>query len=102
MATRKSFSNEFKAKVAMEALRGELTMAQIASKYGVHSNQVQAWKKLFKENMGAIFSQNKKKQEKQQKHVIEDLYKNIGKLQVENDWLKKKLELLGLKKDYHS
>ena len=48
MTTRKSFSNEFKSKVAMEALNGDLTMAQIASKYGVHSNQVQAWKKVLK------------------------------------------------------
>lgn len=102
MANRKSFSKEFKAKVAMEALKGELTMAQIASKYGVHSNQVQQWKKALKENMGDIFTQNKKKQEKQQKQVIEDLYKSIGKLQVENDWLKKKLDLLGSKRDYHS
>ena len=100
MATRKSFSKEFKAKVAMEALKGEMTMAQIASKYGVHSNQAQAWKKVLKESMGDLFSGNKKKNEKQQKQMIEDLYKNVGKLQVENDWLKKKLDLLGLKRDY--
>ena len=101
MTTRKSFSNEFKAKVAMEALKGELTMAQIASKYGVHSNQVQAWKKVLKENMGDLFSANRKKKEKHQGQMIEDLYKNVGKMQVENDWLKKKLDLLGLKRDYH-
>ncbi|MFH1411561.1 MAG: transposase, partial [Candidatus Omnitrophota bacterium] len=77
MATRKSFSNEFKAKVAIEALKGDLTMAQIASKYGVHPNQAQLWKKVFKESMGDIFSKNKKKQDNQQKQVIEDLYKNI-------------------------
>ncbi len=101
MATRKSFSNEFKAKVAMEALKGEMTLAQISSKYGVHSNQVQAWKKVLKEGMGDLFWGSKKKTVKHQKEMIEDLYKNVGKLQIENDWLKKKLDLLGLKKDYH-
>ncbi|MBF0253319.1 MAG: IS3 family transposase [Candidatus Omnitrophica bacterium] len=97
MATRKSFSNEFKSKVAMEALRGEMTMAQISSKYGVHSNQVQAWKKVLKEGMGDLFTGSKKKSVKQQKEMIEDLYKNVGKLQVENDWLKKKLGFAGAK-----
>jgi len=101
MAVRKSFSNEFKAKVAMEALKGEMTIAQIASKYGVHPNQVQAWKKVLKESMGDLFAGNKKKKEKHQSQMIDDLYKNVGKLQVENDWLKKKLDLLGLKRDYH-
>ncbi|MFH1395226.1 MAG: transposase [Candidatus Omnitrophota bacterium] len=86
---RKSFSNKFKAKVAMEALKGEKTMAQISSKYGVHSNQVQAWKKVMKEEMGDLFAVSKKRKEKQQKQMIEDSYKNVGKLQVENDWLKK-------------
>ena len=61
MTTRKSFSNEFKSKVAMEALKGEKTIAQISSKYGVHSNQVQAWKKILKEGMGNLFSGSKKK-----------------------------------------
>ena len=101
MATRKSFSNEFKEKVAMEALKGEMTIAQISSKYGVHSNQVQAWKKVLKEGMGDLFSISKKKTVKHQKQKIEDLYTNVGKLQVENDWLKKKLDLLGLKRVYH-
>jgi transposase len=101
MATRKSFSNEFKSKVAMEALKGEKTMAQISSKYGVHPNQVQAWKKVLKEGMGDLFAGSKKKTEKKQKQTIEDLYSNVGKLQVENNWLKKKLDLLGLKRDYH-
>ena len=100
MTTRKSFSNEFKAKVAMEALKGEMTMAQLSSKYGVHSNQVQAWKKVLKEGVGDLFRGSKKKTVKQQKQMIEDLYTNVGKLQVENNWLKKKLDLLGLKKDY--
>ncbi|MFH1309926.1 MAG: IS3 family transposase [Candidatus Omnitrophota bacterium] len=89
---RKRFSNEFKSKVAMEALKGEMTMAQISSKYGVHANQVQAWKKVLKEGMGDLFTASKKKQVKQQKQMIEDLYQNVGKLQVENDWLKKKLD----------
>jgi transposase len=101
MATRKTFSDEFKAKVAMEALKGELTMAQISSKYGVHANQVMSWKKTLKEGMGELFKGKKQKREKQQKQMIEDLYKSVGKLQVENDWLKKKLDLLGLMKDHH-
>ena len=100
MTTRKSFSNEFKSKVAMEALKGEKTIAQISSKYGVHSNQVQAWKKILKEGMGNLFSGSKKKTVEHQKQMIEDLYTNVGKLQVENEWLKKKLDLLGLKRDY--
>lgn len=100
MTTRKSFSNEFKAKVAMEALKGEMTIAQISGKYGVHANQVQTWKKVLKDGMGDLFAGSKKKTVNRQKEVIEDLYTNVGKLQVENEWLKKKLDLLGLKKDY--
>ena len=66
-----------------------MTLAQISSKYGVHANQIQTWKKVLKESMGDLFSKNKKKTENHQKQMIEDLYKNVGKLQVENDWLKK-------------
>ncbi|MBU1083962.1 MAG: transposase, partial [Candidatus Omnitrophica bacterium] len=99
--TRKRFSKEFRAKVAFEALKGEKTMTELSSEFSVHATQIAKWKKELADAIPGIFSgkgdpeeksKNKKKQDNQQKQVIEDLYKNIGKLQVENDWLKKKLD----------
>jgi putative transposase len=88
---RNNYSAEFKAKVAKEALKGELTIAEIASKYEVHSNQVMQWKKLLDENMAEIFIDKRKKETKEKSGVEEYLYGKIGKLEIENDFLKKKL-----------
>lgn len=88
---RKRFSKEFKAKVALEALKGEKTIAELASEYKVHTTQVTAWRKQLKESAAEVFGNSHSKELKEQQELAERLYKNIGQLQVENDWMKKNL-----------
>jgi transposase-like protein len=91
---RKRFSDEFKARVALEAIKEEKTLAQLSSEFGVHANLIGRWKKELKEGMVKVFSERQGGvAEKEKEALIERLYKNIGQLQVENDWLKKKLGL---------
>jgi len=86
---RRKFDARFKAKVALEAIKGEKTMSQLSSDYGVHPNQISKWKKELMKGVSEIFNKNNVKQETNQKEKIENLYKSIGELKVENDWLKK-------------
>ena len=88
---RKRFSNEFKAKVALEALKGEKTVAELASEYKVHATQVTAWRKQLKESAVGVFGNPYSKELREQQELAERLYKNIGQLQVENDWMRKNL-----------
>jgi transposase-like protein len=92
MQKRKKYPKEFKARVALEALKGEKTIAEISSEYEVHSNMITKWKKHLKEHMSDIFIR-KNEQEPDDKQLIENLYKQIGQSQVEINWLKKKLGL---------
>lgn len=92
--TRIRHTAAFKAKVALEALRGEKTIAQLSSEYGVHSNQIRQWKKKLLEELPAIFSDHRKRSEKEGEELTSELYRQIGQLKVELDWLKKKSELL--------
>jgi transposase len=91
---RKKFEATLKAKVAIEALRGEKTIAELSSEYGVHPNQIGKWKQDLIQGAAEVFT----KENRDKANILEEekdkLYKNIGKLQVENDWIKKKLELL--------
>lgn len=89
--TRKQFNKEFKAKVALEAAKGLKTTAEIASEYGVHPTQIAQWKNELREGLPELFSGKKSAEEKDKDRLIEELYKQIGQLQVENGWLKKKL-----------
>lgn len=91
---RKKFEAGFKARVALEAIKGEKTLAQISSEYGVHANQICKWKQGLVKGAAELFASKNGKHENGQEEKIENLYKNIGELKVENDWLKKKLELL--------
>lgn len=91
---RKSYTAEFKAKVALEATKGDKPLSEIASKYGVHPNQVGQWKKELLNNLPDIFSGKRKKREKQQEHNEARLFEEIGRLKVEVDWLKKKSDEL--------
>jgi len=93
---RKSYSPEFKAKVALEALKGVLTANEIASKFEVHPQQVGQWKRELAENMGTIFERKNLKKRKEQPENTDKLYEQIGRLKVENDWLKKKSEELSV------
>ncbi len=92
---RKKFEAGFKARVALEAIKGEKTLSQISSEYEVHANQVSTWKKDLLKGVAGIFGRKNGKPGNEQGEKIDKLYKSIGELKVENDWLKKKLELLG-------
>jgi transposase-like protein len=92
--TRKRHPAVFKAKVALEALRGDKTIAQLSSEYGVHGNQVRQWKKKLIEELPTIFSDRRRRSEKESEELTSELYRQIGQLKVELDWLKKKSELL--------
>ena len=91
---RKSYSAAFKAKVALEAVKKEKTIAQLSSEYGVHSNQITKWRKKLLEELPSVFSDQRKKKEKDSEELQSELYKQIGQLKVEVDWLKKKSEQL--------
>ena len=88
---RKRYDPEFKARVAFEALKGEETLSSIASKYGVHPNQITKWKKQLKAGMKEIFKNGRQKPDEKNEDLENKLYEEIGRLKVELDWLKKKL-----------
>src|SRR3954468_10052524 len=88
---RKRYSADFKAKVALEALRGELTTAQLAAKHGIHHTMVGEWKKQALEGLTAVFADRSAAQEtaKSSEAEIEKLHAKIGQLVVERDFLAK-------------
>lgn len=92
MKKRIQYPKEFKARVALEALKEAKTIAELSSEYEVHSNMVSKWKKQLHDNVATIFTR-KNDQEPDAKQQMDNLYKQIGRQQVEIDWLKKKLGL---------
>ncbi len=92
---RKKHDGAFKARVALEAVKGEKTIAQIASEYSVHGNQIGQWKKRLLDELPSLFSDRRKREEKESESEVDELYRQIGRLKVELDWLKKKSKILG-------
>lgn len=93
-ATKKQYSAAEKAKIALEAIKGELTIAQISSKYGVHATQITKWKQQALESMQEGFAKKgNNSANNEQSELIDKLYRQIGQLSTECDWLKKKSEL---------
>ena len=90
---RKNYTPAEKAKIALEAIKGELTLAQISSKYGVHGTQINQWKKQALALFPDIFSDKTKRVVTEQETQLAELYEQIGRLKVENDFLKKKSEV---------
>ena len=87
---RRKHSPGFKAKVAMEALKGEETVAQLASRFEVHPNLVSAWKKALKEGATEVFGEGQKRREGDDA-LVAHLYQQIGQLKVERDFLESRL-----------
>ena len=92
---RKSYSGSFKAKVALEVIRERETLAELSSKFEVHRVMLTRWKKKALEGLPELFSKKTKKGN-DKKQLIEDLYKQVGQLTLENGWLKKKIETIGI------
>jgi len=91
---RKKYLPVFKVKVALEALKEEKTSAELASKYKVHPQQIRRWKSIATEGIRESFIDKRQKRDKDKDMLIEELYKQIGQLKVEVDWLKKKSGLI--------
>ena len=91
---RKSYNSKFKAKVALEAIKGEHSITELSSKYEVHPNQISNWKKHFLQNMDIVFNSSRKKSSEESEITRDDLLKEIGQLKVENVFLKKKYKQL--------
>jgi transposase-like protein len=90
---RTNHSAAFKSKVAVEALKGLKSTAELASTYGIHPNQISKWKKLVLEELPVIFSSRRAKATQDAREEMDRLYQEVGKLQIELTWLKKKLDL---------
>ena len=88
---RKKHSAEFKAKVALEAAKEIKTLNELASQYGIHPCQISQWKKQLLESLTSVFSTQRKAIDHAKK--FDELYRQIGEVTVERDWLKKKLNL---------
>ena len=94
--SRKRHDPGFKAKVAAEALKGIKTLSELAAEYDIHPVQISTWKKQLIENMADIFAKKPDKESKDSEKEVAELYRQIGQLKVENDWMKKKAKELGL------
>ena len=88
---RRTHSPEFKAKVAMAACKGDMTMAELVKKYDVHANQITDWKKQLLSNASDVFGKGAQKAEASEE-TIEQLHAKIGRLTMENDFLERGLE----------
>ena len=87
---RKKFEAGFKAKVALEAIKGEKTLAELSSLYGVRANMITRWKQEALERLPGIFDKKAERRENaEEAEKVDKLYKAVGELKMENDWLKK-------------
>ena len=90
MATqRKNYGAEFKARVALEAIKGHKTINELVSHFGVHPTQINKWKRHLQTELPQIFSNRREKREQDHEALQAQLYQQIGQLKVELDWLKK-------------
>jgi transposase-like protein len=98
---RKQYSSQFKAKVALEALRGEKTISELASQYEVHPTMINNWKRQLLEEASSLFEKGSspKPVEESQQSQIDELYRQIGQLKVERDFLANRSAQLGLKNE---
>ena len=93
----KSFTPQEKSQVALAAIKGEKTLAQISSDYQVHPTQIGLWRKQVLAHLPEIFKDNRRKEKRQQEEYqeqLDNLYRIVGQKDIELDWLKKKLSIL--------
>ena len=90
MKKRRTFDDNFKARVTLEAIKGERTISEIAGQFEVHPNQIIKWKKQLLENVSSLFSKKKDPEIEELKNLMEELYKKIGEQNIELEFLKKK------------
>ena len=90
-AKRRKFAAEFKAKVALAAVRGEKTINVLAGQYELHPNQIVTWKKQLLEASRTFFQDGRARSDAVDEALVARLYEEIGRLKVELDWMKKKL-----------
>jgi len=93
--TRRKFSPEFKAKVALEAVKNQLTLSELSKKFEVNAVMISKWKGELLENMSSVFEKEPAKK-KEENPDLDHLYSQIGQLKVENDFLKKSCKKLGI------
>ena len=86
---RKVYDGAFKARVVLEVFRGDKTLAEIASEYEIHPNQITQWKKQVLNLLPDILSRRNNKEHKNEEELQDELYKQIGELKVQNEFLKK-------------
>lgn len=96
LTPRKQYAPDFKTKVALEALKGDLTLAELASKFEVHPNQIKEWKKQALENMKAGFTRNNAKEKAGKEEELKRLHAKIGQLLIERDFLEEAFRKSGL------
>jgi transposase-like protein len=87
---RRSHSSSFKARVALETMKGDQPVAELAGRFQVHPSQVQAWKKALLEGAASIFEGANGKRQKSDEALIAQLYQQIGQLKVEKDFLQRR------------
>ena len=93
---RRRFTAEFKARVVRAALREDKTLAELAGKFSVHPNQITEWKRQVVEAMPELFGRRKAADARASEEHEARLYEQVGKLQVELEWMKKKARQLGI------
>jgi len=98
---RKQYSPQFKAKVALEAVRGEKTISELASQYEVHPTMINNWKRQLLDEASSLFEKGSEANQtnESQQLQIDELYRQIGKLKVERDFLAGRSAQLGLKNE---
>lgn len=87
---RRKFTAEFKAKLALEAIRERQTLAELAAEHQVHPNQITQWKKQLMEMLPEVFGKRRELNAQEHQELVDRLYQQIGQLKVELDWVKKK------------